>query len=141
MSGALFEVPVDATPLVAVLEGFEKRGGDLTPTMAVIAEDMLAAVSEEFDTEGHGKWPQLAESTLRSRRGTSAHILQDTGRWAGSNQALHGRDFAEVGTDVGYAVFHVSDAPRSVIPLRNPYDLPPEVFDRAVETILEAIVK
>jgi phage gpG-like protein len=141
VSSAHFDVTLDATDLVKQIRAFEKRGGDLSPTMAIIAEDLVSAVSDEFDTEGHGKWPALAESTLasRRRRGKGAKILQDTGRWAGSHQPQHGTDWAEAASDVEYAIYHVSDAPRSVIPYRSPYDLPEDVFERAEQTILEAI--
>lgn len=138
----LFDVGMDASPILHQLTLLRQRGSNLRETMSVIAEDLVAAVSDEFESEGRGKWAPLAESTLakRRKRGRGAKILQDTGRWAGSHHPVYGDDFAEAATDVSYAVFHVSDAPRTLIPLRNPYDLPEEVYRRAEQTILAAVV-
>jgi phage gpG-like protein len=137
MSGV--EVSVDARELQALLKKKAAAVADLSPTMAVIAEQLVAAVNDEFETAGHGKWPPLAESTLRGRRGSAAQILVDTGRFAASIRADSGPNFAEAATDVSYAVYHVSDAPRSVIPLRNPFDVPDAVLDAAMQTVVEAI--
>lgn len=130
-----FEVEADTREIEKALSRFRARGGDLSSTMAVIAEDLVAAVSDEFESAGRGNWPALAESTLKGRRGSGAQILVDTGRLAGSIQPDSGPDWAEAATDVSYAVYHVSDAPRTKIPLRNFFDLPEEVFDRASDTI------
>lgn len=140
-SGSLVQVGVDTREVERLLAAYRKAGGDLSGTMAVIAEDLVAAVNDEFETGGRGRWPPLAESTLNSRRGSVAQILVDTGRFAGSIRAESGPDFAEAATDVSYAVYHVSDAPRTIIPLRNPFDIPEEVFERAAQTILESVTK
>lgn len=113
---------------------------DLSPTMAIVAEMLVADVAEQFQTAGGGKWPDLADSTKAKRRGKSYRILQDTGRFAASVQAFSGRTYAEASTDVSYAVFHCSLAPRSVIPYRNPFDLPEEASARAMDTITSALV-
>ena len=113
----------------------------MSPTMAIVAESLVAAVSDEFESAGRGRWEPLAESTLKRRRGSEAQILKDTGRFAGSIQADSGADFAEAATDVSYAVFHVSDEPRTVIPLRNPFDIPDEVLEEANVLIATALVE
>ena len=56
----------------------------LPETMGRVAEHLVAAVSDEFDSAGRGNWPPLADSTIAHRRGTEAQILVDTGRFAGS---------------------------------------------------------
>lgn len=130
----------DASELVSVVRDFRARGGDLSPIMAVIAESFVAAVSDNFDTAGHGAWPPLAESTLLKRRGNTAEILKDTGRLAGSIYAESGDDFAEVGTDVSYAVFHVSKKPRKKIPLRDFLAIPDDqLYDEPAAMVLEYV--
>ena len=109
----------------------------LPETMGRVAEHLVSAVSDEFDSAGRGNWPPLADSTIAHRRGTEAQILVDTGRFAGSIEADSGPDFVEAATDVSYAVYHVSDEPRSVIPLRNPFDIAPERVDEAYLMILD----
>jgi phage gpG-like protein len=100
------------------------------------AEHLVAAVSDEFESAGRGRWAPLAERTLANRRGSAAQILVDTGRFAGSIEPDSGPDFAEAGTDVSYAVYHVSDEPRSIIPLRNPFDVDEERIAEAYEMIV-----
>jgi phage gpG-like protein len=133
-----FDVSVDATELKGALEAFAKRGGRLDDTMAVVAEMLVSAVNDKFQAGGPG-WKPLAESTLLRRRGTVAQILLDTGRLAGSIHGIHGNDFAEAATDVSYAIYHVSSAPRRKIPLRDFFDLPEHVFDDILELVLDRL--
>lgn len=141
----LFEATLDATALGKILKKLGAKPADLTPTMAVVAEQLVAAVNDEFETGGHGKWPPHAKSTIRRRRVGSGQgaplLLKDTGALAGSIHEEHGADFALATTDKFYAVFHVSDAPRSIIPLRNFFDVPDDVFQEAAITILAAIAE
>lgn len=135
------DVTVDASELVARIRELRERGGDLSGTMRIVAEELVSAVNDEFETAGRGRWAPLSPRTIAQRRGSSAQILKDTGRFAASIFPDAGPDFAEAFTDVSYAVFHVSDQPRSRIPLRNPFDLPEEVFERATETILRGLLE
>lgn len=114
---------------------------DLTPAMRIVSEMLVAAVNDEFETGGQGKWAPLAESTLRQRRGSTAQILVDTGRMAGGIHGEAGADYAEVASDTEYAVFHVSSAPRSRIPLRNFFDLPEQVYEDAVDAVLAYVAE
>jgi phage gpG-like protein len=133
-----FDVSIDTSELVGAIEAFEKRGKRLDDTMSVAAEVLVSAVNDKFQAGGPG-WAPLAESTLLQRRGTVAQILVDTGRLVGSIHGMHGDDFAEAATDVSYAVYHVSSAPRSNLPLRDFFDLPEQVFDDILELVLEAL--
>lgn len=137
MAGTAKLVDVDLSDLVDQVEGLALR--DMSGAMDEIAELLTAGVSDKFDQEGPG-WPGLAPSTLAKRRGAEAQILSDTGRLAGSIEADSGADFAEATTDVEYAAYHVSDAPRSKIPLRDFFDLPESVFDDAADIVLDHIV-
>ncbi len=124
--------------LTAQLDELRARGEKTAPVMATIAEMLVSRVAEEFETGGQGRWPKLAASTLKKRRmrGAGAQILKDTGRAAASVRAEHTDTSAEAATDVGYMVYHCSDAPRSIIPLRNPFDIPDDAFDEATDTLL-----
>lgn len=124
------------------LDELRRRGTSAAPAMAEIAEMFVGRVSEEFDTAGHGRWPKLAASTLRKRRmgGAGAQPLKDTGRAAASIRAEHTETSAEAATDVEYMVYHCSDAPRTIIPLRNPFDIPDDAFDEATDILLSFVV-
>lgn len=140
-SGGFFQVELDGGELDEVLEALGRAGGDLSTPMAIIAEDLVAAVSDMYETSGHGNWPPLAESTIQSRRGGSGQghkPMVDTGRLAASTEANHGSDFAEASTNVDYVRFHLDGGP--IIPKRNPFEIPEHVFDDAVDYLLEWIV-
>lgn len=141
-TGSLFSVEADAKGLDQILEALGRKGDDLSPIMAVIAEDLVAAVSDMYDTTGHGQWPPLAESTIQARRGgpgqASFKPMLDTGRLAASTSAHHGPDFAEASTNVDYVRFHLDGGP--VIPKRNPFEIPDEHFDEAADAILSYIL-
>lgn len=139
-SGAFVQVEANSEQLQKLLATWRKQTRDLTPTMQIAAEVLVSAVSDEFSTSGHGKWPGLAPSTIAKRRGSAAQILQDTGRFAGSIQGDAGPDWAEASTDVSYAVYHVSDGPRTIIPLRNPFDVPDDRIDECNQIIMQGIV-
>ena len=139
MAGA-FAARVDAKDVERWLRDLEQRGLDLSPTMAIIAQSLVSAVDDEFESDGQGKWPGLAPSTVASRRGSSAKILQNFGVFAGSIDGTSGRDFAEANTWVEYAIHHVFGAPKANVPQRNPFDVPESVFDSGVDLILAAIV-
>lgn len=140
-----FEATLDATALTKILKRMGAKPADLTDTMAVVAEQLVAAVGDEFESGGRGKWPPHAESTIRGRRVGSGEgapqLLKDTGALAGSIRGEHGSDFALATTDKFYAVFHVSDAPRTIIPLRNFFDVPDDVYEEAAITILAALAE
>ena len=139
LSESPLEVNFDFTGLVRILKS--KRDVDFSGTMAVIAEDLVSAVHDEFDTAGHGKWAPLAESTIANRRhgggGGDALVLQDTGRLYASIQPDSGADYAKASTDVSYAIYHVSKEARHKIPLRDFFDLPEEVYEHAQDTIVK----
>jgi phage gpG-like protein len=60
---------------------------------------------------------------------------------AGGIHGEAGADYAEVASDTEYAVFHVSSAPRSRIPLRNFFDLPEQVYEDAVDAVLAYVAE
>lgn len=112
---------------------------DMTSTMQVVAEGLVADVNDRWDSAGNGTWADLAESTKRKRRGGSYEILKDSGRAAAEVNALAGPDWAEASSPVEYMKYHVGDGPRTVIPKRDPFELGPDSLDRAQATILNAL--
>jgi len=116
---------VDVSELVRELSAIERRITDYSGVTPVLAEILVGAVNDRWMSAGGGTWAPLAPSTLYKRRlhGKGAQILQDTGRAVASVQADSGPTWAQAATDVGYMVYHVSNAARSVIPLRDPFDV------------------
>jgi len=136
----MFNVVTDASDVLKQVEAFEKRGGDLAPTMAIVAEMLVEAVNDEFETEGQGGWDPFAPSTVagNSRR-KGGKLLQDFGVLAGSIEPSSGPRFAEASTGVEYAVHHLFGAPKGNLPRRDFFDVPDAVFDEAIELILDVI--
>ena len=128
---------VDTSELDRELSAIERRVTDYSPITPVLAEILVSAVNDRWQSGGNGQWPALAASTLYKRRlhGKGAQILQDTGRAVASVQAAHGPDWAGAYTDVSYMVYHASDAPRSVIPLRDPFDVEEQAWPDLVDAL------
>jgi phage gpG-like protein len=131
---------LDTSDLIAAIGMFGEKARDLSEPMSVIAESLVTAVNDKFDQSGPG-WPPLSEYTLSQRRGSVAQILYDTGILSGSIEAEHGNNWAEASTSVEYAIYHVSDQPRSKIPLRDFFDVDPGVFDDAADVIIEFLAR
>lgn len=136
------QVTIDARELERLLERFNRQvNGRISSTMAIVAENLVAAVSDRFESAGDGEWPELAESTLRSRRGggSGAQILVDTGRLAGSIRGDSGADFAEATSDVAYAIYHVTGTSR--MPRRDPFDVSDAVLNAQQDLIVDALLE
>lgn len=117
---------LDFEPLGLALDALERAGASVAAeVMPAIAENLVFHVQEVFEREGavagNSRWKELAKSTLAARRkkGAGAMILQDSGFLAGSITAFSEAIVAEAFTNVPYAGFHVSKAPRKKIPLRD----------------------
>ena len=133
---------VDTSDLERELKDIERRVTDYSPITPVLAEILVAWVNDAWDSAGFGTWAPLAPSTLYKRRlkGKGAEILKDTGRAAASVQADSGPTWAQAATDVGYMVYHVSNAARSVIPLRDPFDVLGAVWTEIHDTTVAWVV-
>lgn len=131
----------DTKEIGKILRKMGDDAADMTPTMQVVAEGLVADVNDRWDSAGNGTWEDLAPSTIAKRRGTSYEILKDTGRAAQSVNAIAGPDWAEASSDVDYLKYHVGDNPRTVIPKRDPFELGPDSIDRAQQTILDALAQ
>jgi phage gpG-like protein len=137
-------VNIDFNELRAASKAFAARGGNLQDVTMVIANDLAAAAQERFELQsGHlqGKWKKLAASTKKrmkpSRRNSAFKILVDTGLLAGSIVPHHDGMVAEAFTNVPYAKYHVSAAPRTKIPLRDFFDID---FERVMEDTAELLL-
>jgi phage gpG-like protein len=111
--------------------------------MRVISVMLVEEVDDMFETSGHGKWKGYAESTLRKRGHIdSAKMLIDTGRLAASITGAYTQDEAEAFTNVEYAKYHVSDAPRTKLPKRDFFDIDIDQVQReAADFLLKELTK
>lgn len=96
----------------ARLRDLARRGADPRPVWPVLADRFTAMERQQFVTEGHGRWPALAPSTLASK-GPGQPMMRRSDRLF---ESLTGADgpaineqfghIARFGTDVPYARFH-----------------------------------
>lgn len=120
-------VQVDTGEIGAALLQLAENSKKLEPVMAIIASDLHSAVGDVFEAEGPG-WPDLADSTKRSRRvGPPYVILQDTGVFSKTIGTGWGPAYAEAFAAVSYGIFHVLG--NDNLPVRNPFDLGPFMED------------
>ena len=102
------------------LDVLQGQLGDLSPSMAMIAEDYRQTVAAQFASDGAAAgtpWAALAPSTLKRKRGGNG-ILQATGALLGSLTDPGSPDHVETidnlsltfGTDLPYAEFQQTGA-------------------------------
>ena len=103
--------------LVKMVKEFERRGNNLEDITPAVAQVLVSAVDDVFQTQGFGKWPDLAPATIRARRGSGAKILQDKGVLAGSITPRSSARVAEAFTRVPYGTYQVTGTSR--MPERN----------------------
>jgi phage gpG-like protein len=146
-------IQLDMSSLEDVLVQLERRGKSVTnDILPAVAEMLVGAVLDEWQSEGHGKWPPfwwqrdgLPKPGGRRWQG-DPKLLQDTGVAIGSAHGETGLGwvgpYAEAGTNIPYMVYHASDAPRTKIPYRNPFDIDEEpITDDVAELLLSEIVR
>ncbi len=134
-------ISIDNSEVLAALKELDAKGRQITHLMPVVAEMLVAGVSDVYDAEGPG-WKDLADSTNQQRRGTSYKILQDTGVMAGSTSPGHGSDWAEAFGGAAYTIFHVTGTKHMA--RRDPFDLGPflqDVLDDVGDLVLSEVAK
>lgn len=139
MEGA--SVGVDASELERVILEIKRRGKNTRDAMRTVSLLLVEEVDEMFETSGHGQWEGFSENTMR-RRGNidNAKLLIDTGRLAASITPASTATEAEAFTNVEYAKYHVSDAPRKKIPKRDFFDIDTaSVVEEAADLLLREI--
>ncbi len=139
-------VTVDDTEVRRALGALAAQVADLTPAMTDIGQALVTTTDLTFrgqhDPWGN-PWQPLSPVTLARRRGSSAHILRDTGRLANSLHFVADAHSVAVGTDVIYAATHQFGNPanrmfgrasapipaRPFLPIRasGQVDLPPDL--------------
>ena len=136
MEGAA--VSVDVSELGRAFGDLERRGKNTRDVMRQISIILVEEVDEMFETSGHGKWKGFSPNTKRKRGEMSAaKLLVDTTHLVTSITGAYTQTEAEAFTNVEYAKFHVSDAPRSKIPKRDFFDIDLEqVGEQAVNLVL-----
>jgi len=133
------DVILESRALELALQHFERRGKNLSGITPVIAEMLVAAVDDVFEAEGPG-WQRHAASTIAKNGGRDYPLLQQRGNLRGSIHGEHGPDWAMAATNVPYVIFHVSTAPRTIIPERNPFKVRETVVDDVVDLVLSHLV-
>ena len=114
------------------IDRFLDGATNLQPAFRKINTLFEAMERRQFEGSGvgpSGKWPPLAPSTLRSKRG-GLPILVDTntlrgsltGSTAQSEKVIRPLEFRR-GTKVDYGIFHQSKAPRGALPRRPFIDI------------------
>lgn len=138
MAEAFFDPTVDFSELEELVESMGDRvTAGMSQTMATIADMLVTAVSDRYDTTGDGQWPPNAPSTIK-KKGSSKPMI-DNSILANSTEAKSGKDFAEASTGVAYVVFHLEGGP--VIPKRNPFELADEALDEVEDFYVEEVMK
>lgn len=128
MSDFKFTIEWDAERADRAIQEMLRRGQDLSPLMAEIAEDILLPGTQErflleVDPEGNA-WPDLAPATWDAKR-TNA-ILRERGYLYDSLRPEYGADFAQLGTDRPYGAIHQFGGTPDMAP--GPADIPPRPF-------------
>jgi len=146
---------IDFSSLMRAVNDLGKKMADASRTMPILAEALVSSVQDVFEQEGavggNPRWPDLKSKRPRDasrkvkKRGKGARkrgrrgpkILQDTGIMAGSITPASNDTIVQAYTGVGYAVYHVSKAPRKVIPLRDFFAIDEaEFYKEAADVIL-----
>jgi phage gpG-like protein len=152
------KVELNFQELDHIVRVYQKRGENFAADLAgPISHALHAEVLEVFETDGYGKWPDFwwkrrglpkPGSTPRKdgkrRRGKSyrrwrgePQLLRDRGILIGSLTPYTVDDLVEVYTNVPYAKYHVSRAPRRIIPLRDFFDIDTLKFEQDVVRMIE----
>jgi len=115
-----FQGSINSQPVEDSLNALQARLSDLSPAMAMIAEDARQMAADQFASAGAAggtPWAPLAPSTLK-RKHRAGGILQDTGALFDSLtdpesvdhvEAIDSRSLA-IGTNLPYAMFQQSGA-------------------------------
>jgi phage virion morphogenesis protein len=133
-------VEVEDRRVLEALTQLSSRVDNMTPVMEEISHVLWDGVEEAFarqaDPATGQPWEALADATVR-QRSRAGHwpgkILQVSGQLVASFTPDHGPDFALVGTNKEYAVFHQEGT--SKMPARPPLGL----SDDSAEEILAVI--
>lgn len=103
------DVEFDDKELKQRLESLKSKGKNIGQLAGEVAQMLLVAVEDEFESQGKGEWAPLnPATTARHPRRSGGKILQDTGELVGSFKPNSGSDYAEVVSGNPYGGYHVS---------------------------------
>jgi phage virion morphogenesis protein len=122
----MVKIEIDDRDVMSALQALMRRGGDMSPAMANIAQVLASESERQFrDQAGPGGavWPDLTEATkaMRKKRGTwpGATLQVSAGGLAASVQTGYAPAEAWIGSNKPYAAMHQFGgitSPRSMIP-------------------------
>lgn len=99
----MIESNIDLDDVEAKINRLLKGTRSAGPLMRIIQGDMEDEVEENFRQEGRPKWLGFKYAPNEKRGGSSAKLLQHTGRLASSIQGRSTENAAIVGTNTVYA--------------------------------------
>lgn len=104
----MFKIDLQSGSALDALSDLLARGRDLKPAMRPISEALLDSIQQAFaddaDPATGSPWAPLSAVGVRQRGGDAHPILQRSGRLAASFSPSFGADFAQIGTNVVYAM-------------------------------------
>lgn len=122
--------------LLGGFAGIEKYIDNLQPVLEPVGKEALSDVQHGFDVGGPG-WPAHAASTRKKKVGPS-RLLWDTGalrdsfaKGAAGNIFRIGANYAEVGSNIFYGIFHQEG--RGNNPVRLIVNVTPEMETKYTE--------
>lgn len=110
-------------------------GADVRKLLAEYGDDDAQAIGRPGTGE---QWAELGEAVVVGPVGA---LLIETGMMKGSVRREQGEDWTEAATHVDYAKYHVSNRPRTKIPLRDFFAIPDERLAEAVDVFLGELVR
>lgn len=134
-------VRVDTRELTAGLEELEARANQVRRLLPVVGDILVTAVDDLIRSKGRGQWAKLKPATIKRRRGKGrgVEMLRDTGLLADVQSQIDGEG-VEVKSPAPYSVFHTSDAPRTIIPQRDFFDvLQGDVLEEIADLVVEEV--
>lgn len=146
--GRLISTRADLEPVNALARDLVEKGTNLEPLLLRVADAIHASNREQFDTQGEGRWPKAAASTLaaKRRKNQPETLLVRTGALRRSlteanapGSVLTTRRNGElvVGTSIEYAKNHqlgLGNVPRRVV-----VEADPELLDQIKAIAMEYI--
>jgi phage gpG-like protein len=128
-------IEFDASGITKELHKLARKAKNVGSVNQQLAEILHLMVMDKFEDEGPG-WPDLSDSTLRSRRySQSPKMLQDTADMITSILPDSGPEYAEVFTNKEYARYHLEG---EGVPQRDFFAID---IDKALQTMTEILLE
>lgn len=121
----MVKIEIDDGDVMSALQAMMRRGADMSPAMANIAQVLASESERQFRNQAGpgGAWPDLSDATkaMREKRGTwpGQKLQVSAGGLAASVQTGYAPAEAWIGSNKPYAAMHQFGgvtSPRSMIP-------------------------